>query len=243
VSTQQRDILVLDAGSEQMGAAVVQMRQLGYRVVAVKTPDQAHALLRFPSSTIASIVVPSDLAVIDLNRALRLMRKQAHTELTFLAAGARPELELRRQLRSAGVEFAVWDPVDPHTLRFQLNRSLASSDVIRRGRANPRAPAFLSVTLWAGRRTKHARLYSVSAGGAFLATEQPLHRTALFDLEIALPSGPVRFAAKVATTNVPGNLMRRNLPIGMGVSFLALPFDSHAALQLYVEERLRALLL
>jgi hypothetical protein len=42
-------------------------------------------------------------------------------------------------------------------------------------------------------------------------------------------------------TNVPGNLMRRNLPVGMGVSFTATPVEHEAALQMYAEDRFRQL--
>jgi hypothetical protein len=44
-------------------------------------------------------------------------------------------------------------------------------------------------------------------------------------------------------TNVPGNVMKRNLPFGMGVHFDQVNEQSSVALLLYAEERSRALCL
>ena len=38
-------------------------------------------------------------------------------------------------------------------------------------------------------------------------------------------------------TNVPGNLAKKNLPIGMGVRFRAVDSEISAALEAYTEER------
>jgi hypothetical protein len=42
-------------------------------------------------------------------------------------------------------------------------------------------------------------------------------------------------------TNVPGNLRRRNLPIGMGIRFLGLSADAESSLRDYTAERARDL--
>jgi hypothetical protein len=42
-------------------------------------------------------------------------------------------------------------------------------------------------------------------------------------------------------TNVPGNVMRRNLPIGMGVRFESLSDSASVALLVYAQERFREL--
>ncbi len=44
-------------------------------------------------------------------------------------------------------------------------------------------------------------------------------------------------------TNVPGNLLRRNLPVGMGVCFETPRADAAASLELYAQSRMRALAL
>jgi hypothetical protein len=42
-------------------------------------------------------------------------------------------------------------------------------------------------------------------------------------------------------TNVPGNLMRNNLPVGMGLRFVGATPEVQAALLVYAQERMRNL--
>jgi Tfp pilus assembly protein PilZ len=92
-----------------------------------------------------------------------------------------------------------------------------------------------------GRRSVPARLYSLSTGGAFVATERPALRGSALGLMLELPAGRARLAGRVVMTNVPGNLARRNLPTGMAVRFDSQEADTEAALHLAIEERAREL--
>ena len=51
----------------------------------------------------------------------------------------------------------------------------------------------------------------------------------------------MKVAGKVVMTNVPGNLMKRNLPLGMGVQFTGLDEQTELALAIFVEEKVRSL--
>jgi hypothetical protein len=62
------------------------------------------------------------------------------------------------------------------------------------------------------------------------------------DLELRLPGRPVTLRAEVVFTNLPGNLQRENLPLGMGVRFLELSPETEAILRDYLKERSAALL-
>ena len=145
-------------------------------------------------------------------------------------------------MRSAGVELALWDPVAPGTLRFQVNRALAGDSLrtVRR-RAN-RAPASLAVTLRVGSRHKPADLYTLSPVGAYLATDRPTLPKTLVHVTLELPGGPVIVPARVIMTNVPGNLAKPNLPAGMGVRFTGHTAEIFDRLQEFTEEQARALL-
>jgi hypothetical protein len=239
-----RDLLVVGAQAPDMELLRGRLARLGYRTVAVKTPDQALPLLRVSGGRIGAVAVPSDLPTTSLRGALEgLRRAAAGQELTFLGTGRDPGSACRRALREAGVELAAFDPIDPHTLRFQVNRALAGSQAsARRRRGTVRAPADWPVTVRAGGRSKRGRVYSVSASGAFLTTEQPSVVRSRLALEISL-AGERRIAleARVAMTNVPGNVMRRSLPFGMGVQFERISEAASVALLVYAEERLRAL--
>ncbi len=237
-----KDILLIDAGMHPMAVLATRLRRLGYRSVPVKTTDAAHEALVDPRYNVGIAVIPPDLPVAHLSGAIEALRALSEDgALPFLAAGPRPDAEDRRRLRDAGINEAVWEPVDQHTLRFQINKALADPEVIAQSRGTLRVPTDWPVRVRSGGREKEARVYSISSQGAYLATSRPSLPNTLVHVTLPLPSGPVQAAARVVMTNVPGNLMRRNLPVGMGVRFTATAVDTEAALQMYAEERSRSL--
>jgi hypothetical protein len=127
----------------------------------------------------------------------------------FLGAGRDPGEEGRRALRDAGVPLAIFDPVDLHTLRFQLNRALAGDRVTRQRRRTLRAPAVVKSRV---------------------------------DISFTPPGRkPTQIGGRVVMTNVPGNVMRRSLPFGMGIQFEHIDEATSVALLIYAESRYRAL--
>ncbi len=239
---QRRDVLVLGAESPPMQRLCQRIARLGYRSLPAKTPEQAHVLLRISRSMIGAVVLPPELPVLDLRRALCFMSALVFgSELAFLAAGPAPGAEERRRLRDAGVDLALFDPLDDATLRFQLNRALAGSLVVRGRRGALRAPAAWPMRVWVGSRCKEASLYDLSSSGAWLVTEAPSPRSSRVQVELPRELGGARLAARVVRTNVPGNLRQWNVPLGMSVAFEELPIEVEATIHLWAEERLRAL--
>lgn len=235
--------MLLGANAPEMDLLRTRAARLGYRVVAAKTPDQAHALLRVGGTRIGAVIVPSDLPVLDLRTALDALRRlvPAH-ELSWLAAGRDPGPAGRDHMREAGVHLALFDPVDTHTLRFQLNRALAGRRLASGRRRTVRAPCDRPVLVRVAGRRKEGRLYSVSASGAFVAIDQPSLARASVTIEVALPNaGLLRLPARVVMTNVPGNLARTSLPWGMGVQFDDVDEGASVALLVYAQERFRSL--
>lgn len=240
----EKDLLVLGASAPEMELLRARLGRMGYRAIPAKTPDQARALLRVAGSRVGAVIVPSDLPVMNLRSALLSLRTLASQELVFLAAGRAPDEDGRQRLREAGVELAVFDPCDPHTLRFQANRALAGdARRLRDRRRTVRAPADWPVVIHAGGgRVKEGRVYSISPSGAFVAVQQPSMPRSRVRLDLALPAGArVSAAARVVMTNVPGNVMRRSLPFGMGVQFDQLSEPDSVALLVYAQERFRSL--
>lgn len=233
-----REIALLDSASPSMRRLGARIRRMGYGVVPCKTPDHAERVLMARSANVAAVVLPVDLPTFDLGAALRFMRRLEPTgELTFAATGQRPDSEARGLLRGAGVELALWEPMDDHTLRFQINRAMASSQIVRGDRGRLRAPADWPVAIFAGNRRKPARVYSLSAGGCYLATWRPSIPGARVVMDLPMADGPVRVSANVVMTNVPGHFMRENLPVGMGVRFEELPHDVSNALSTWADQR------
>jgi len=240
--TTRRDVLVLGAESPPMQRLSQRIARLGYRTLPAKTPEQAHVLLRISRSMIGAVVLPPELPVLDLRRALCFMSALVFgSELVFLAAGPPPVSEERRRLRDAGVGLALFDPVDEATLRFQVNRALAGSLVVRGRRGALRAPGAWPVRVRVGSRCKETSLYDLSSSGAWLVTEAPSPRSSRVQVELPRELGGAALPARVVRTNVPGNLRQWNLPLGMSVVFEDPPLETEAAIHLWAEERLRAL--
>jgi hypothetical protein len=61
---------------------------------------------------------------------------------------------------------------------------------------------------------------------------------AKLELKLPLPGGPLCVRSDVVFSNVPGNLRRPNLPIGMGVRFRPLPEGDAKTLRDYIEAKL-----
>jgi hypothetical protein len=237
-----RTVLLIDVGVEPMELLNALARRLDYRVVRAKATDEAVAILTDPRFAVGCAVVPPDLPVPHLGRALDALRQAARApDLPFLVAGSGRSDEVRHALAAAGVSFPLWDPIDAHTLRFQLNRALAAGASFRRRRGARRVPSSARAVVHARGRSKEVRLYSLSAQGAFLATPAPSLRGSDVQLELPLLASCGRLAAQVVMTNVTGNLMKKNLPAGMAVRFQRLRVEEQAALELHVERKSRRL--
>ena len=238
---EQPAVMILDSANPSMRSLGARLRKLGYPVLPAKTPDQAERLLRTRHGPTAALI-PVALPTFELGAALRFLRKREPTgELTFVAVGPRPERESRSLLREAGVELALWEPMDDHLLRFQVNRALAESDIVLGGRACLRAPAHWGTDIRTGTRVKSARVYSLSSRGAFLATGRPSLPGTTIGVDIPVSSGTAKLEARVMMTNVPGHFLRSNLPLGMGVRFENLSEQIEDALMLWARKRLNTL--
>jgi hypothetical protein len=239
-----KDLLVLGANAPEMELLRARLARLGYRAVPAKTPDQARSFLRVAGARVGAVIVPSDLPAVNLRAALLSLRTMVGDEdLVFLAGGRDPGAEGRRVLRDAGVTLAVFDPCDSHTLRFQVNRALSGDKRSRGHRRTVRAPTDLPVLIrTATGRAKEGRIYSLSASGAFVTVQQPCMTRADVTLELAVPDvGRVKAGGHVVMTNVPGNVMRRSLPFGMGVQFDHLSEAVSVSFLFYAQERYRSL--
>jgi hypothetical protein len=231
-------VLVLDVGMHTLEPLAIRIRRLGLRVVRGKTTDEARDILSDRRFAIGAVVIPPDVPAADLGSALESLRQQIpERPLPVLVSGPRPEDDACDELRRAGVDLALFEPIDDHTLRFQLNRAFAEGSGVSAGRQAMRVPADWPVRVRTGRRNKEARLYSLSSGGAYLATPRPSYRGSLVFLTLPLPSGPVEIAARVVMTNVPGNLVRSNLPLGMGLQFTGLAPENEGTIRSWTEDR------
>jgi hypothetical protein len=237
----QRTVLVVDAGGHPLEPVAQRLRLLGIPALRAKTGGEARAALADPRAAIAAVLIPPDPPTLDLKKALRVLSKTPDgLVLSLLVCGPRPDAAARARLRDAGAELALWGPLDDHALRFQVNRALARGKFDAAPRRALRVPTHWPVEVRMGARARPAQVYSVSTRGAFLATSGPALRRSLVHVTLPLADDrgeKLKLACEVVATNVPGNLRRRNLPIGMGVRFLGLGPNAERTLQHYTDER------
>lgn len=226
-----KSLLVVDGGGEPLEPIARRFTTLGFHVVRAKTPRDAEELLRDPRFLLGGAVFPADLPARELASVLHALRAGGRTGiLPLLACGTRPDAMARERLRRAGVEHALWFPIDDNLLRFQANRALAGGVPLRVERKAERVPTNWPVDFRLNGRVRPAKVYTLSARGAFLATTQPSLPRTLVHVALPLPEEDVRVAAEVVMTNVPGNLSKGNLPLGMGVRFRGLDEQIEASL-------------
>ena len=212
-------VLVIDGGDAPRAALTHRVRQMGYRAMRAKTPEEAFAIVEEHRHQVAAALIPPDLAVADLSGALESLAGRAPQGLAYVVAGVCPSEESLVGLRAAGLRLALWEPIDDARLRFQINRALAGASGQELSRGEMRAPLDIPAHVIQAGRRKSARVYTLSSGGVYLDTERPSMRNAAIQVELDLWPSPVCAPGVVVYTSVPGNLRRNNLPNGMGVCF------------------------
>jgi hypothetical protein len=242
-------ILVLDDAAGSLRALVPRIDALGLPTRRVESIADAVAQLRIRHGRVAAVI---DVGVA-LSRPAEVagsLSAAAGGAIRLLLAGHRPPAARCAALRTAGYALALWEPVDDSTLRFLVNlalgaspRGAAAKSASTKGapRVETRVPTPLVAQVHRADRETPAIVYNISATGAFLETPRPSARGAHLDLELPLPSGPVVARAVVTHANVPGNLQRSQLPVGMGVRFEDLTPEVEAAIRSYVALRAQEL--
>jgi hypothetical protein len=211
-----------------------------YRGRIVSSLPEAERLLQTEQPPIRAAILSSEPKLDGLAVTLRKLREaSADGELKFVALGARPSESARQKLRSAGVDWALYDAFSDTELRFLLNQAYHEDDKGER-REEPRIPTTLTAKVKSTTGTKVAMVYNLSSTGAYLETLRPSQVGVRIEVELPLPAGAIELPATVVSTNVTGNLRRENLPRGMGVRFESLTPEREGALTQYIEERAAA---
>lgn len=232
-------VLLIESDEGRTEPLAAQLVRLGVEPVRVEDLDEALALVKSKAYAICAVILPTELAGRAMGKALKAMRRREPV-LPALAYGKRPSPQEASDLRRAGVLLSLWDGYDEGMVRFQLNR-LVAGDGQTIERASRRAPTHTPVQIHVGGREKQGILYSVSRGGCFIETPRASMDGARLRLVFALGERAFELDGHVVFANVPGNLQRPNLPLGMGVRFEPMPREAEADLETFIEERVAAL--
>jgi PilZ domain len=234
-------VVLIEATPGRFNEIARRIRLQGAEPVIACGTVEAASMLPDDDLGIAAVLIDVALASRSLKKELGRLRTAARgLELYYLAVGEAPSPAARKKLRHAGVRSSLWEPFDDAALRFQLNRAW-NADRDDHKRRNPRIPTYLHAQIGGGQRVKDGVVYSLSIQGAFIETPRASMAGAIVDVAIRLPNCFVETKARVVFANVPGNLQRPNLPLGMAVRFEELDVQSSRKLKAYVKERLAEL--
>ena len=234
MTEKRRRVLALGFG-EEFEPLSARLLLLNYRAVRAALADDAMRTLERSGEPVCAVLLSIPHALGDLDFALGRLRDRASgSGLRFIAVGPRPDPGEREELRSAGVEFSLFEPFDDSALRYVLNAAVygPGSGALRKV---TRAPTSMMARVFSGAGQKAALVYSLSEGGAFLETLRPTSSKGHVRVELPLPNGTVTLEAQVVNTNVPGNLHKSHQPMGMGVVFVDVPEETRRNITELVE--------
>lgn len=232
-------ILLIEDETLRVERLAAQLVRLGVEPIRVADLAEAVATVKSRDYSFGAVFLPSTLPGKLVHKALKSMRRREPV-LPALAYGKVPDSAQAEQLRRAGVLLSLWEGYDEGMLRFQLNR-LVSGETQSVERSARRAPTHVPTRVIVGGREKEGILYSLSTGGCFIETPRASMDGARLQLIFALEDHTFELNGVVIFANVPGNLQRPNLPLGMGVRFLDLPPGVHDRLAEFVQRRVRSL--
>jgi len=216
-----RHVLVLESpkGLETMDLTR-RLREMGAPVTIAASFDEAEELLREGSEDVGAMLIPTCYDPKSLKKTLKPLLDFAPPGcVKLISVGEPPPDSDRKKLRKAGIKLALWNPITEANMRFQINRALHQGREGFGSRDNPRIPGEFGCMVTVGDRQKNAAIYSLAETGAFLVTNRASMKGTRIDLRLRIPGGPIATSAEVVYANVPGNLQRPGLPMGMGVHF------------------------
>jgi hypothetical protein len=224
------------AHDELAGRIVV----LGYRALRANDVETAVDLIRRQDQPVRVVMFPVDAPFGHRADDLRRMAEASGAlGLRSIVSGPQPNAAGIAALKRDGARFALWKGFHDADLRFALNAALYDET---RGQLRPsrRVPASLIARIKSGAGEKAGMLYNLSTTGAFIETSRPNMPGGRITLTIEFPDGPIETLAQVVFANVPGNLQRPNLPLGMGVRFAGTAAAAAERVAKFVAERTRA---
>ncbi len=232
-------ILLVETDPTRTETLSRQMVRMGIEPIRVSDFDEAVDTIKSKQYAISAVLVPSESDGHRMRKAFKSMRRR-EPMLPAMAYGKVPERSQRKLLRQAGVYLSLWDGYDQGVLRFQINR-LISGENQSAVRGSRRVPIHVPVRILVGGREKEGVLYSLSESGCFIESSRASMDGARLRMIFMLGQREVEVHGVVIFANVPGNLQRPNLPLGMGVRFDDVPEPIRRSLAEFVGERLDSL--
>lgn len=236
----QMQVLVLASADDLETMEICRrLREVGVEACIARDFANALDLLDESCEPTGAILIPSQFHANEIAEPIsRLLARALPQRPQLISFGAAPKWRERRKLRKIGFRLALWSPLCEARVRTQINRAFNPDRETLIRREDPRIPSDLACTVTAGERQKDATVYSLAASGAFLATSRASMTGARIKLEFRIDSHQIEVKAEVVYANVPGNLKRPSLPLGMGVHFIELDRANREILKSHIRARI-----
>lgn len=232
----QRYAVAADDAGQGLGALALRLLELGVDVLYAPALDEAALLTRQESERVGAVLLPASVLGADATRLPRLFGVPA-SRLLPVASQAE---DLAAWGRS-GSRLAIRQPCADSDLRFAVLAALAFEDQ-GEFRLDLRAPidaaAEVLETRPGGARQLPVRMLDVSAGGAYLATDEPIAAGQRAELVLPEILGGSRVEIESVFTWSHAEGARGRRPAGMGVMFSQPDLALRSACRRYVRSQI-----
>lgn len=212
-------LLVVDDAKTSLGDLALQMVRLGIDVLHASLVDEAELLARQEGTAVRGVLMPSTSDVGDLDRMLESVGPYTGIAPEMIAlVGPRADEARLDRLRARGMRFRLWSPFEDRDLRFLawLVAWAGGDDDLR---IHARVPTVLPAEVTRQGETRAMMVGDLSPAGAYLETDAPFPAGCRVNLEISLPSGPIRITGIVRWVADTRSRAPRVRP-GFGVEFV-----------------------
>ncbi len=232
----QRYAVAADDASQELGELALRLLELGVDVLYAPALDEAALLTRQEARRVGAVLLPASVLGSDASRLPQLFGVPA--------ARLVPVASLEQDLApwgACGARLGLRRPCPDSDLRFAVQAALAFDDH-GEFRLDLRAPIEAVVELVemrpGGPKRHAAMLLDVSAGGAYLATAEPLAAGTRAEMMLPAPLGGGRVEIESVFAYRPGPGSRGNRPAGMGVMFTQPDLSLRSACRSYVRSQI-----
>jgi diguanylate cyclase (GGDEF)-like protein len=230
--------MMLDDVEGTLGSVALELTRLGVLVLYTPFSDEAALLARQERGNIRLIVISpwTDLELVR-ELAAQLAPDLEGVPPPIVVTGPKPDEDRRARLRDLGVAWALWSPADLEEVRFIVTTAMVLPSEQWR-RKEQRVPANLPVAINGPGGPKLGRLLSLSAGGAFVATDHLPDPGTRLRLGFYLDGDDVELDAEVVHVTPRPAAWTASFPRGIGIAFADLTPETADEIREWVKRQL-----
>jgi hypothetical protein len=233
-----RYALLIDDERGSLASLALAMTRVGVLGLYARDIDEALLFAKQEGGKIRAVVMATDASLERVREILETIDADLPDgSAAVIAVGPKPGPERLAELRTGGVSWALWSPIDDDELRFVLSSALALPSEVAL-REDPRAPVDLVASIVLGEQSEIGKIATLAAGGAFLEMGNPPDVGGRFTLGFTLGNEQVEVEARVVYSNAREKSWSLGSVRGASVVFEGLSAEHEERIRELVKERL-----